>query len=121
MIGQLPDDFVRQFLAILESSPQKALELEAKINEVCQRQWLQSQMDVLPTMEQETFGRILIQDGISPSTLNEFLEQRLPEQQRIDLWAESQFKIWAGIMQSVEQSTTESQRKSIKDLIAQYK
>lgn len=121
MIGQLPTDFLRQFLAILESSPDKALALEEQINDVCQRQWLQAQMDVLPQMEQDTFGRILRQDGISAGTLNEFLEQRLPEQQRIDLWADSQLKIWTEIMQTVEKVTTAEQRQAIKELIAKYK
>jgi hypothetical protein len=121
VIGQLPPDFFRQFFAILDASPSRTLDLEAKINNLCQRQWLKAQMDVLPAMEQDTFGKVLIQDGVSVATLNEFLEQRLNQDQRLELWRQAQLKIWSEILKVVEQVATAQQRRDIKHLIDTYR
>lgn len=121
MIGQLSPDFFHQFFAILESPPSKTLALEEKINDLCQRQWLQVQMDVLPEIERQTFGEIMVQDGVSVATLNEFLEQRLDSDQRQELWYQAQLKIWAEILKVVEQVATPQQRRDIKDLINRYR
>lgn len=121
MIGQLPPDFFHQFFTLLDSSPSKALALEDKINDLCQRQWLKAQMDVLPEMEQVTFGKIVEQDGVSVATLNEFLEQRLDQEKRHELWHEAQLKIWSEILKVVEQVATPEQRRGIKELINRYK
>lgn len=121
MIGQLPPDFFHQFFAILDTSPAKALELEQKINNLCQRKWLQAQMEVLPEMERESFGRILTQDGVSVVTLNEFLEQRLDQEQRIKLWNQALLEIWGQILQIVERSATAEQRKRIRELVEKYR
>lgn len=121
MIGQLPPEFFQQFFAILKCSPSQALHLEEGLNEVCQRQWLKAQLDVLPEMERETIGRIVEQDGVSIATVNEFLEQRLDQSERLQLWDEAQLKVWGEVLDLVGKSATEQQRKEIKELIKHYK
>lgn len=78
-------------------------------------------MDVLPEIERQTFGEIMVQDGVSVATLNEFLEQRLDSDQRQELWYQAQLKIWAEILKVVEQVATPQQRRDIKDLINRYR
>ena len=121
MIGQLPPDFFHQFFAILQYEPAEALRIEDRLNDICQRQWLQVQLDILPEMERETFSRAIKQDGVSVATLNEFLEQRLDQSERLDLWHEAQSKIWAQVLKVVGETATVEQRQAIKDLIAKYK
>jgi hypothetical protein len=121
VIGQLPPEFFQQFFAILQCSPAQALRLEEGLNDVCQRQWFKAQLDVLPQMERETFGKIVEQDGVSVSTVNEFLEQRLDQNRRLQLWEEAQLKVWSEVLDLVGKSATEQQRKEIKELIRHYK
>ena len=78
-------------------------------------------MEVLPEMERESFGRILTQDGVSVVTLNEFLEQRLDQEQRIKLWNQALLEIWGQILQIVERSATAEQRKRIRELVEKYR
>jgi hypothetical protein len=121
VIGQLPPDFFHQFFAILRYDSADAVRLEDRLKEMCQRQWLQAQLDVLPDMERETFMKIIKQDGVAVSTLNEFLEQRLEEPKRLELWHEAQMKIWSKVLKTVGDAATAEQRQEIKALIARYK
>ncbi len=121
MIGQLPPDFFHQFFTILDCSASQALALETQLNELCQRQWLQAQLEVLPAIEQETFSRSLEQDGISVETLNEFLEGRLDIDRRQALWQQAQLKVWGEVLSVVDEVGTEKQKQEIKELVERYK
>jgi hypothetical protein len=121
VIGQLSPDFFHKFFAILDSPPGKTLALEEKINDLCQRQWMKEQLDALPAMERETFDRIVNEADVSASTLNDFLEQRLEQDERLALWEQAQLKLWAEILKVVEEVATPAQRQKIKELISSYR
>ncbi len=120
MIGQLPPEFFTRFFNILDFDPAEAEAFQDRINNLCQRAFLNQQLDVLPDMEQQSFTQLLNQDGIAASTINEFLEDRIEQPLRQTLWEQALLQVWQEILQVVGKNATLKQKNSIRDLLRQY-
>lgn len=120
MTGQLPPEFFSEFFAILSFKPEEATAFQDKLHDLCQRKFLQQQLDILPENEQQVFNDILNQDGVSAETINDFLDQRLDADLRESLWQESLVYLWQEVLNRVKDSASAKQKSEIKALVQQY-
>ncbi len=120
MTGQLPSEFFAEFFAILSFKPEEATAFQEKLHDLCQRQFLQEQLAILPQNEQKVFNDILNQDGVSADTINEFLQDRLNSELRESLWQKSLMYLWQEVLNKVKDSATAEQKDQIKTLVQQY-
>lgn len=120
MTGQLPAEFFEEFFKILKFSRQDAAQFRAQLEDLSQRKFLKAQLEVLPEMEQNTFSKILQQDSISASTINEFLSQRIDAELRQSLWQESLVYVWQEVLNTIKESATPEQKDQIKELVHIY-
>lgn len=120
MTGQLPAEFFEEFFKILKFSRQDAAQFRAQLEDLSQRKFLKAQLEVLPEMEQNTFSKILQQDSISASTINEFLSQRIDAELRQSLWQESLVYVWQEVLNTIKDSATPEQKDQIKELVHIY-
>lgn len=120
MTGQLPAEFFEEFFKILKFSRQDAAQFRAQLEDLSQRKFLKAQLEVLPEMEQNTFSKILQQDSISASTINEFLGQRIDAELRQSLWQESLVYVWQEVLNTIKDSATPEQKDQIKELVHIY-
>src|SRR5690606_10694574 len=106
MTGQLPPQFFIEFFRILSFKPEDATAFQEKLHDLCQRKFLQEQLNVLPQNEQQVFNDILNQDGVSANTINDFLENRLDQDLRQSLWQKSLLFVWQEVLDKIKDTAT---------------
>lgn len=120
MTGHLPPEFFSEFFAILRFSAEDAAAFQEKMNDLCQRKFLDEQLKVLPELEQETFSSILERESVSAETINEFLDQRIDSELQQALWQKSLLYMWQKILEAIGETATPVQKEKIKALVRNY-